>query len=358
MGSEFPETSPWIWCTTDIYHPNIDNTENKYDEDATNVCLNLLESGTWCSSFGLEGIVLGLQFLMHHPNLEDPLSPHFDGRIEDELFRDNVKKYMAGEVIDDGTWFDTKFKVIDGILVDTVDDNKVIEIKNNSTNEGTNSLENTEVINCTDTNEKRDNVNKTENETVEPVTDICKTPDPENETVEPDTDVSKMPVETEVSMANGTIKNEINETETDIESVAVKSDGDNDVDDDGNGNTSFYLKCVEGDIVLFSGEMDDNIDIKTNTQNLVKDTESMAVNSEQITDMCNTEMTGSNSDVVAVENVLIKPGSELRPGPGSDERNRTLKCRTTCGLWPLFRNVFVKLFQEFIAREGKNDILL
>lgn len=107
-----------VWCNTDIYHPNIDSTEDWYGKESTNVCLNLLDNGVWNKSYGLEGVVLGLLFLMHNPNLTDPLSPYFEGGDDWSLFEENVRKYMAGEEFDDIS-FDTRdFRVVDGVLIE------------------------------------------------------------------------------------------------------------------------------------------------------------------------------------------------------------------------------------------------
>ena len=88
---------PEVFCETDIYHPNIDSTEIEY-AGSSNVCLNLLDSGTWSRKFGLEGAVLGLIFLLHNPNLSDPLAP--DIARDEENFEENVKKYMRGEDVE------------------------------------------------------------------------------------------------------------------------------------------------------------------------------------------------------------------------------------------------------------------
>lgn len=119
-----------VWCNTDVYHPNIDSTEDWYGEESTNVCLNLLENGVWNKSYGLEGAVLGLLFLMHNPNLTDPLSPYFDGVDDLTLFEENVRKYMAGEEFDDIS-FDTRdFRVVDGVLIeDAPEANNTVALK-------------------------------------------------------------------------------------------------------------------------------------------------------------------------------------------------------------------------------------
>ena len=97
---------PKVFCETDIYHPNIDTTDDEYDTSGSNVCLNLLDRGTWNRKFGLEGAVLGLVFLLHNPNLEDPLAPDIENDLE--VFEENVKLYMRGEEVD-GRCFSADF---------------------------------------------------------------------------------------------------------------------------------------------------------------------------------------------------------------------------------------------------------
>ncbi|XP_060607035.1 uncharacterized protein LOC132759302 [Ruditapes philippinarum] len=129
IPDEYPAIPPVVWCNTEIYHPNIDTRDIDVSDEGTNVCLNVLESGTWSSSFGLEGTILGLLFLMHNPNLEDPLSSHFEGNDDDECFRENVKKYMAGEKLFGDVLFDKDFKVIDGILIEETVNSVLSETK-------------------------------------------------------------------------------------------------------------------------------------------------------------------------------------------------------------------------------------
>ncbi|XP_046348677.2 uncharacterized protein LOC124129208 [Haliotis rufescens] len=96
LGETFPETAPVIRCETQIYHPNIDPTE-EYDD--TNVCLNMFNSDEWQEAYGIDGIVQGLLFLFYEPNLEDPLSPYFDSTSEEE-FETNVLASLKGEIVE------------------------------------------------------------------------------------------------------------------------------------------------------------------------------------------------------------------------------------------------------------------
>ena len=99
---------PTVFCETDIYHPNIDTTDIEYETSGSNVCLNLLDRGTWNHKLGLEGAVMGLVFLLHNPNLEDPLTPDFDSVADLGDFEENVKRYMRGEEVD-GRCFSADF---------------------------------------------------------------------------------------------------------------------------------------------------------------------------------------------------------------------------------------------------------
>ena len=99
---------PTIYCETDIYHPNIDTTEDESESCGTNVCLNLLDKGTWNHKFGFEGAIIGLLYLLNNPNLEDPLSPEFDGVISEDDFEENVALYMRGEEVE-GRSYEAEF---------------------------------------------------------------------------------------------------------------------------------------------------------------------------------------------------------------------------------------------------------
>ena len=87
-----------MFCETDIYHPNINTRHSTTFDGASNVCLNLLDSGTWDRKYGLEGVVLGIVYLLHHPNLSSPLYGLSDS-WEKETFEENVTKYMRGESV-------------------------------------------------------------------------------------------------------------------------------------------------------------------------------------------------------------------------------------------------------------------
>lgn len=114
LGGDFEDATPYVVCMTDIYHPNID-TSDQTNNDSSNICLNVFDIPG--RTFGLDGVVLGLIFLLKNPNLDDPLSPYFEGYDDIDVFKENVERYMRGEDVD-GTEFKTKFRVIDGITTE------------------------------------------------------------------------------------------------------------------------------------------------------------------------------------------------------------------------------------------------
>jgi len=87
---KYPFVAPHVFCGTDIYHPNID--------DDGEICVSLIDD--WCPEINtLLDCVQGLLFLMHHPNLDDPLNPNFSpGEFTDEEFRENIRKWMKGQL--------------------------------------------------------------------------------------------------------------------------------------------------------------------------------------------------------------------------------------------------------------------
>lgn len=93
-----PRNAPEIKCLNKIYHPNIDPTD-----DDTNVCLSLIEE--WQPNFGLDDIVQGLLYLLHNPNLADPLSPYFDPDMDEAEFQSNVQRSLLGQQVE-GCFFD------------------------------------------------------------------------------------------------------------------------------------------------------------------------------------------------------------------------------------------------------------
>ena len=60
----------------------------------------------WPPCYGLQDCIQGLLFLLHNPNLTDPLSPYFDGFFNKEEFARNVRKSLLGEEVE-GVTFDS-----------------------------------------------------------------------------------------------------------------------------------------------------------------------------------------------------------------------------------------------------------
>lgn len=197
---------PTVHCETDIYHPNIDTTDLEYDTTGCNVCLNLLDRGTWSRKFGLEGVILGIVFLIYNPNLTDPLTPDFDSGLTIEDFEENVKKYMKGEDVDERT-FSADF------------------LENLQSNSGAND--------CTDTADTATGDCDKDSETKDNQTDDVK----EHETAEEkdadkiDIEISEEDLSTRDSVINTENESE-NQTEEPVQSTAVnenntKSETDN-----------------------------------------------------------------------------------------------------------------------------------
>lgn len=92
MPAKYPAVPPHITCMQHIYHPNID--------DEGEICLSLLDD--WCGDTNdLRDCVIGLLFLFHHPNIDDPLSPYFDPyELSEKEFHENVEKSLVGKAVD------------------------------------------------------------------------------------------------------------------------------------------------------------------------------------------------------------------------------------------------------------------
>lgn len=97
IGDDFPSSPPTITCLTEIYHPNLDFYED-YDEDDGNVCLNLFDEH-WSESCTYEDVVQGLLFLIHNPNVSDPLNSLFCGDEEGEEFEKDIRASLRGRCV-------------------------------------------------------------------------------------------------------------------------------------------------------------------------------------------------------------------------------------------------------------------
>lgn len=90
----YPTCPPRVYAITRMYHPNVELAGPEDEEDGA-VCLNLLDD-LWTSSMTLEDVVQGLLFLMHNPNLDDPLSSIFIGTEKEEEFLRMVRFSLRG----------------------------------------------------------------------------------------------------------------------------------------------------------------------------------------------------------------------------------------------------------------------
>jgi len=102
---DYPQKAPNVTCSTQIYHPNID--------DNGEICLNLFSE--WAETNTLEDCIQGLLFLLYNPNLEDPLSPWFDPQFDTDLedFAENVRLSLEGGIVE-GNQFERNLVVEDG----------------------------------------------------------------------------------------------------------------------------------------------------------------------------------------------------------------------------------------------------
>lgn len=103
---DYPLKAPTVTCSTQIYHPNIDENGE--------ICLNLFSE--WAETNTLEDCIQGLLFLLYNPNLEDPLSPWFDPEFDTDLgvFAENVRLSLEGGVVE-GNQFERNLVVEDSV---------------------------------------------------------------------------------------------------------------------------------------------------------------------------------------------------------------------------------------------------
>ncbi|XP_078603729.1 uncharacterized protein LOC144877612 [Branchiostoma floridae x Branchiostoma japonicum] len=95
LHDQYPQYPPRVVCLTNIYHPNIDTV----DEYEGEICLSMLDE--WQPTFTLEDVIIGLLFLLYHPNLEEPLSPFFEPCMNWEEFAEKVRLSLQGGVVED-----------------------------------------------------------------------------------------------------------------------------------------------------------------------------------------------------------------------------------------------------------------
>ncbi|XP_071809693.1 uncharacterized protein [Asterias amurensis] len=94
-NNKYPTQAPNVNCRTFVYHPNIDAIDSDGD-----ICLNLLDDGYWSSNMTLEDVVQGILFLMHNPNLDDPLCVLFSPEMDAEEFAENVRMSLDGGMVE------------------------------------------------------------------------------------------------------------------------------------------------------------------------------------------------------------------------------------------------------------------
>ena len=94
MSEGYPSCPPIVRALTQMYHPNVELAGAEDEEDGS-VCLNLLDE-LWTPTMTLEDVVQGLLFLLHNPNVEDPLSSLFCGSEDEEEFRRHVRLSLRG----------------------------------------------------------------------------------------------------------------------------------------------------------------------------------------------------------------------------------------------------------------------
>lgn len=93
--AQWSQEPPIIRCLTDIYHPNIDHLDQ--DLVTSNVCVSVLDHGTWSGQCDFETCVQALLFLFYEPNFDDALSPIC---CSDENFQELVQISLKGGTID------------------------------------------------------------------------------------------------------------------------------------------------------------------------------------------------------------------------------------------------------------------
>ena len=118
LSEGYPTSPPVVRSRTPIYHPNVDCCCDYSEGD---VCLNLLDE-LWTTDMTLEDVVQGLLFLLHEPNLEDPLNSMFDGSEDEEEFHQNVRKSLRGGMEINGVLFERN--LVDGYDSEVEEENE------------------------------------------------------------------------------------------------------------------------------------------------------------------------------------------------------------------------------------------
>lgn len=117
LSDGYPASPPVVRAVTPIYHPNVDCSDDCSEGD---VCLNLLDD-LWNADMTLEDVVQGLLFLLHEPNLEDPLSPMFNGSEDEDEFYRTVRDSLRGGMEIEGVYFERN--LVDGYTSENEEEN-------------------------------------------------------------------------------------------------------------------------------------------------------------------------------------------------------------------------------------------
>jgi ubiquitin-conjugating enzyme E2 D/E len=81
FDESYPFKAPKVKFTTRIYHCNI-SAEGE-------ICMDLLKNDQWKPSTRLSHVLVAIQYLLDHPNPDDPLDADAA-----ELYRNDLKKYL------------------------------------------------------------------------------------------------------------------------------------------------------------------------------------------------------------------------------------------------------------------------
>jgi len=89
IPNSYPHEAPKVLCETRVFHPNIDMEGH--------VCLNILRED-WKPVLTIQSIIMGLQYIMLEPNVDDPLNKEAAKAMADnrDRFAQQVKETLKG----------------------------------------------------------------------------------------------------------------------------------------------------------------------------------------------------------------------------------------------------------------------